>query len=378
MENPFVFGEVVKGEHFADREEELRSLGLDLASGQNVLLFSPRRYGKTSLIVRVMEGLKAKGLICAYVDFFRATSLQSLGKLYADAITRATASKIEEAIRFIRDHFPTIVPKIVFKGKGPAEFELDFEAPRRDLEKWLDEIFDLPQQIAQRKRKRLVVILDEFQEIAGIGAPGALERAIRSKIQHHDRVAYVFMGSKRHLLDELCSDKSRPLYRIAKPMPLGKIPEKKLATFIHSRFQSAHVRSAPAEIQRILEITLCHPYYTQQLCHETYNVVVPGKQVLAKHIEEATERCVQAQSYAHSTIWDGLSNKQRELVVAISKMSGQNIYSKEFLDESELRTASAVQTSVSALEKKGLVDRDNGSYILSDIFFVEWVKRKIN
>lgn len=377
MENPFVFGEVVKGEHFADREEELKTLTLDLASGQNVLLFSPRRYGKTSLIVRAMETLEAKGLVCVYVDFFRATSLQSLGKLYADAITRATASKVEEVIRFIHDHFPTIVPKVVFKGKGPAGFELDFEAPRRDLEKWLDEIFDLPHQIAQRKKRRLVVVLDEFQEIASIGTTGALERAIRSKIQHHDRVTYAFMGSKRHLLDGLFSDKSKPPYRIAKPMPLGKIPGKKLAAFIRSRFQSVHVRIAPAEIQRILEITLCHPYYTQQLCHETYNTVVPGKQVSAKHIEEASERCIQAQSYAYSTIWGGLSSKQRELVVALSKMSGQNIYSKEFLDESELRTASAVQTSVSALEKKGLVDRDNGSCILSDVFFVEWVKRKI-
>ena len=378
MENPFVFGEVVKGEHFADREDELKTLTLDLAGGQNVLLFSPRRYGKTSLIVRVMEGLKAKGLICAYVDFFRATSLQSLGKLYADAITRATASKIEEAIRFVRDHFPTIVPKVVVKGHGPAEFELDFEAPRRDLEKWLDEIFDLPQQIAQRKRKRLVVVFDEFQEISNLGAPGSLERAIRSKIQHHDRVAYVFMGSKRHLLDELFSDKARPLYRIAKPMPLGKIPPEKLSTFIRSRFQSVRIRIAPSEIRRILELTGCHPYYSQQLCHEVYNVAVPGKQVSARHIDEACDQCIQAQSYAYGTIWEGLSNKQRELVVGLSKVPGGNIYSQEFLEESGLHTASSVQTSVGALEKKGLVDRDNGSYILSDVFFVEWIKRKIS
>lgn len=378
MENPFVFGEVVKGEHFADREDELKTLTLDLAGGQNVLLFSPRRYGKTSLIVRVMEALKAKGLVCVYVDFFRATSPQSLGKLYADAITRATASKIEEAIRFVRENFPTIVPKVVLKGKGSAGFELDFEPPRRDLEEWLDEIFDLPQKIARRKKKRLVVVLDEFQEIANLGTPGAIERAIRAKIQHHDRVAYVFMGSKRHLLDELFSDKSRPLYRIAKPMPIGKIPEEKLALFVRTRFQSVHIRITPAEIQRILQMTGCHPYYTQQLCHEVYNAVVPGKQVSAKHIDGAADRCIEAQSYAYTTIWDGLSSKQRELVVAISRMSGQNIYSKEFLNESELRTASAVQTSVSALEKKGLVDRDNGSYILSDIFFVEWVKRKIS
>jgi len=268
------------------------------------------------------------------------------------------------------------VPKVVLKGKGAAEFELDFEPSRRDLEKWLDEIFDLPQEIARRKKKRLVVVLDEFQEIANLGTPGAIERAIRAKIQHHDRVAYVFMGSKRHLLDELFSDTSRPLYRIAKPMPIGKIPEEKLAIFVRTRFQSVHIRITPAEIQRILQMTGCHPYYTQQFCHEVYNAVVPGKQVSAKHIDRAADRCIEAQSYAYTTIWDGLSSKQRELVVALSK-APENIYSKDFLAQSGLGTASSVQTSVSALEKKGLVDRDNGSYILSDIFFVEWVKRKI-
>ena len=150
-----------------------------------------------------MEALKAKGLVCIYADFFRATSLQSLGRLYADAITWAAASRVEEAIRFIRDHFPAIVPKVVFKGKGPAEFELDFEAPRRDLEKWIDEIFDLPQQVARRKKKRLVVALDEFQEVANIGEPGVLGWQARHQSLvaqlRHDMIAQITQIAKWHV-----------------------------------------------------------------------------------------------------------------------------------------------------------------------------------
>ena len=377
MENPFVFGDVVKGEHFADREEELKTLALDLSSGQNILLFSPRRYGKTSLIMRVLEDLKSKGLVCVYVDLFRATSLQSLGRVYADAMTRATASKIEEAIQFIKDHFPTLVPRITIKGQEPAEFELDFEAPRRDLEKWLDKIYDMPQEIAKRKRKRLVVVFDEFQEIASLGAEGAVERSLRSKIQHHDRVAYVFMGSKRHLLDELFSDKTKPLYRIAKPMPLGKIPKEKLASFIKARLRSVHIAILRSDLDRILEITGCHPYYTQQLCHEVYNATVPRKQVSSANIAKACDNCVQAQSYAYTTIWEGLAGKQRELVMALSKAPGDNIYSQDFMERFALGSSSSVQTAIQGLEKKGLVDRENGSYYLSDIFFAEWVRSKI-
>lgn len=377
MENPFIFGDVVKGDYFTDREEELRTLTLDLASGQNILLFSPRRYGKTSLIIRVLDNLKTKGIIGIYVDLFRATSLQNLGKIYADAITRATASKIEEAVRFVKEHFPAIVPRITVKGGEPADFELDFEAPRRDLEKWLDEIYDLPQKIAQRKKKRLVVVFDEFQEAAALGPGDIVERNLRAKIQHHDRVAYVFMGSKRHLLDELFQDKAKPLYRIAKSMPLGKIPKSKLGSFIRSRFRSVKMTISPQEISQILDTTGCHPYYTQQLCHEIYNAVIPRKKVSTADAEKAAEQCIQTQSYAYTTIWEGLAGKQRELAIALSKMPGENIYSQNFIARHDLGSASSIQTALEALEKKGILERENGGYSLSDVFFAEWIQKKI-
>jgi hypothetical protein len=377
MENPFLFGDVVKGDYFANREEELKTLILDLSSGQNVLLFSPRRYGKTSLIIRVLDELKARGLVCVYVDFFRAASLQALGKVYADAVTRAAASKIEEAVGFVRSHFPTVIPRITLKGPDSPEFELDFDVPRRDLDKWLDEIYDMPQKIAERKHKRLVVVLDEFQEIANLGEPGIVERSLRAKIQHHDRIAYVFMGSKRHLLDELFADKNKPLYRIAKAVPLGKITKEKLASFLHSRFHSVQMRIDSSNIERILEISGCHPYYTQQLCHEAYNMTVPQKQVTDEQIRKATEQCITAQSYAYTTLWEGLSGKQRELVIALSKLPGGNVYSKEFIDRFNLGSASSVQTAIDALEKKGIIDRENGGFVLSDVFFTQWVQRTI-
>ncbi len=377
MENPFIFGDVVKGDYFTDREEELRTLTLDLASGQNLLLFSPRRYGKTSLIIRVLDNLKAKGIVGIYVDLFRATSLQNLGKIYADAITRATASKIEEAVRFVKEHFPAIVPRITVKGQGPSEFELDFEAPRRDLEKWLDEIYDLPQKIAERKKKRLVVVFDEFQEAAALGTGDIVERNLRAKIQHHDRVAYVFMGSKRHLLDELFQDKTKPLYRIAKSMPLGKISKQKLGSFIRSRFRSVKMGITPQEVAQILEMTDCHSYYTQQLCHEVYNAVIPEKKVSKAAVKKAAEQCIQTQSYAYTTIWEGLAGKQRELAIALSKMPGENVYSRDFIARHDLGSPSSIQTALEALEKKGILERENGGYSLSDVFFAEWIRRKI-
>lgn len=375
MKNPFIFGDVVKGEYFTNREGEIKELTIDLLSGQNILLFSPRRYGKTSLIIKILDNLKKENVIPVYVDLFRITSVHTFVKIYTAAITKATATKLEEAVQFLKTNFPTIVTKVVIKTSDPAEFEFDFESAKKDIDKVLDDLYDLPQKIATKRKRQLVVVFDEFQEITALNLP--IERSLRAKIQHHDKVAYCFMGSKRHLLDELFLDKNEPLYRIAKSVPLGRIPAEKFKTFIHSRFKSVDMDIKEGLIEQILKLTACHPYYTQQLCHEIFNICFSKKGVTSKDIEIAMDKCISAQSYAYSTIWDGLSGKQKDLILALALNPEANIYSQEFLTEHELGAPATVQTAVKALEKKGLLDRQNGSYSISDIFFVEWIKKKI-
>lgn len=378
MENPFVYGDVVKGQYFTDREEELKELKLDLSSGQNVLIFSPRRYGKTSLIIKVLDELKREGFITIYVDLFRVTSIQSFIKIYTSSVTKASATKLEEAIQFLKEHFPALIPRIVIKGQESAEFEFDFEAVKKDAERLLDDLYDFPQRVAVKRKKRLIVVFDEFQEIATLNLP--IERQLRAKIQHHDKVSYCFMGSKRHLMDELFQDKNKPLYKIAKAIPLGKIPSERFKAFIHSRFKSVDMRIESGLIDEILNVTGCHPYYTQQLCHEIFNTSFSKEEPAIanqKDINSARDKCIQAQSYAYATIWDSLAAKQKSLVVALCKEPCANIYSQDFLGRHSLGTAASIQTAVNALEKKGVLDRENGSYFVSDVFFIEWLKQKI-
>jgi len=378
MENPFVYGDVVKGQYFTDREEELKELKLDLSSGQNVLIFSPRRYGKTSLIIKVLDELKREGFVTVYVDLFRVTSIQSFIKIYTSSITKASAAKLEEAVQFLKEHFPALIPRIVIKGQEPAEFEFDFEAAKKDAERLLDDLYDFPQRVAVKRKKRLIVVFDEFQEISTLNLP--IERQLRAKIQHHDKVSYCFMGSKRHLMDELFQDKSKPLYKIAKAIPLGKIPPERFKTFIHSRFKSVDMRIESGLIDEILNVTACHPYYTQQLCHEIFNISFSKEEpavISQKDINSARDKCIQAQSYAYATIWDSLAAKQKSLVVALYKEPGANIYSQDFLSSHSLGTTASIQTAVNALEKKGVLDRENGSYFVSDAFFIDWLRQKI-
>lgn len=378
MKNPFIFGDVVKGEYFTDREDEVKELTSDLSSGQNILLFSPRRYGKTSLILKILDNLKKEGIVPIYVDLFRITSIHTFIKIYTAAITKVTTTKIDEAVQFLKSNFPTIIPKVVIKAGGSAEFEFDFEASKKDIDRVLDDLYDLPQNVAIKRKRQLIVVFDEFQEISTMNLP--IERSLRAKIQHHDKVTYCFMGSKRHLLDELFLDKNKPLYRIAKPVPLGKISAEKFKTFIRSRFKSVDMDIEAGLIEQILKITTCHPYYTQQLCHEIFNISLSKKAkptITPNDIELAKDKCISAQSYAYSTIWDGLAGKQKDLILALALNPGANIYSQEFLTEYDLGASATVQTAVKALEKKGLLDRQNSSYFISDVFFIEWLKKEI-
>jgi hypothetical protein len=190
-------------------------------------------------------------------------------------------------------------------------------------------------------------------------------------------VAYVFMGSKRHLLDELFLDKNRPLYRIAKPMPLGRIPAPKLSSFIKERFRSMKIGIRQPQIDSILALTDCHPYYTQQLCHEVFNVISPRKTITVNDISQAKDNCLKSQSYAYTTIWDGLSSKQRSLLRGLAKVQKANIFSQDFLSQFRLGSTAGVQTAAQALVKKGLIERENGHYLFSDVFFVHWLREKI-
>lgn len=374
MENPFLYGDIVQSPYFADREDEIHELQMDLSSGQNVLIFSPRRYGKSSLVLKVLNNLRASGLITIYVDLFWASSIEKFIKLYTTAIAIATATKFDGAIRFVKEHFPMIIPKVILKTETPLEVEFDFESSKRDQEQILNSLYDLPQKIAEKRKRRCVVAFDEFQEIIFLNAD--IERQLRSKIQHHDKVAYCFLGSKRHLLNELFQDKNKPLYKIAKSMPLNRIPSDKLQRFIQSRFKTGRININRGLVEEILDITLSHPYHTQQLCHELYNVCFPRKVITKDDITKAKQKCIHSQSYAYTTIWDGLSAKQRELILAIASTPRASIYSQDFINKYSLGASATVQRAADALEKKGLIDRENSNYVISDAFFGEWIKER--
>jgi hypothetical protein len=372
MQNPFTFGTIVSGENFANRQHEINELTQALLSQTNVIIASPRRYGKTSLVLEVFKRIRSQGVLTIYVDLFPVSSRTGFIERYAAAASQADKDRLDDVVAFLREIIPT--PKIVIRPEGIPGIEIELSRTHKEIAALMSSILDAPQKLAERKKKAVVVAFDEFQEIENLDGE-QMQREIRSKIQHHKNVTYVFAGSRKHLLDKIFADKTKPLYRIGKPLHLGPIPAKDFVDFIRKKFELNRICLSESIVHEIVSITECHPYYTQQLCHEIWNLLDPGFDVDTPHVREAIQNVLIAQNYAFTTIWESLPSHQRALLRGIALDGGAKIFSGEFIVRHSLGTPSNVQKATRYLVERGLLERVDEGYTISDIFQREWLKR---
>jgi hypothetical protein len=376
MENPFVYGKVVRGKYFADREAEIDELKNDIASSQNVIVFSPRRYGKTSLILEVLDRVKDEGLLTCYIDLFKVTSQETFIAAYAREVARLQGGRIQTMLKKIRDLLPRLVPKVVMKGeKVDLEVEFEFD-PRADKGPLFDDLFEAVATMSLQMGKRAVVVFDEFQEITGWDVKGQIERQMRTHFQMHESVSYIFMGSKRHLMQELFRNKNRPFYRFGKHFPLGKIPKDEFAEFIQRHFEETGYQTDPDAIREILHVADDHPYYTQLLCHILWDRKRLEKVIAKEDIYLAVQEVFMREAHAFHDIWDMLPLKSRQLLVALAKEENPQVqlFSSNFLQKHNLGSASSVQRAIARLLEEEVLEKTDGGYQFTDIFFKRWLR----
>ena len=378
MENPFVYGKVARGESFADREVEIEELMTDIASGQNVIIFSPRRYGKTSLVLEVLDRVKEEGLLTVYLDLFKVTSEEGFIAAYAKEVAQLQSGSIRSVLRKLRELLPRLVPKVVMRSeKAGVEVEFEFD-PRSERAPLLDDLFEAVATLGTEKGRRAVVVFDEFQEIGNWDENGKVERQMRAHFQLHQNVSYVFMGSKRHLMETIFQNKNRPFYRFGKHLPLQKIPRNEFSAFIQRRFAGTGVQIAAPVVDEVLDTTEDHPYYTQLLCHILWNRIREEKIVTREDVSQAVEEIFLREAHAFHDLWDMLPLKARQLLVALAKEEGTQVqlYSNDFLQKYSLGPASSVQRAVSRLLIEEILEKANGGYQFTDVFFKRWIRKE--
>jgi hypothetical protein len=292
--------------------------------------------------------------------------------VFAAAIAAATQTRLDHVASFLREILPGIVPKVVLRGGGGSAFDIEFGSRRSNVDAVLENIFDLPEQIARRRNKRVVVALDEFQEIASFDGD-ALQKSLRSRIQHHRRVTYCFLGSKREMIAGLFLEQKSPFYRFGKLRELRKIPRDKMADFIATCFASTGLSIPKEVVEGILDAAENHPYFTQMLCHEVWNRSALRGKVQPADLEEAARGVIDNQSYAYVNLWESLTSKQKNLLGVIGLGDRPRLHSQEVVTRYELGSPAAVSKNLRTLEVRQILEPVDGEHRFADPFLRRWV-----
>lgn len=362
--NPFKYGVVVLGEDFVDREHEIGVLTRHVLSNKSVMLYSPRQLGKSSLIAETFRRL-GRRVLCVRVDLYGISSRERLAEEIIKGVVTSGFTAFDKMKKATADFLKSLKIDMVLTHEGDIRFEVAKGVPVESL----GDAFDFAEKVAKRRGKSMVVAFDEFQEIGNLDGV-ELEKIMRSKFQYHRNVTYIFAGSKRSLLQEIFGEEGRAFYKFAEPMVLGPIPKEEFGAFISKKFRVTGGQIRGDVVERILDLTGGHPYYTQQLCYEIWFISKNAND--AALVEEAVQNIITHQEINYLNIWENLPQLQRNLLIGLAREEELSIYSAEFIDVYRLKTQSHVKRAFELLEKKGIIDEGK----VVDIFFREWLKKR--
>jgi hypothetical protein len=369
--NPFVFGKIVEGKNFFDRKEESFRIVKTLTGGNNIVLYAPRRFGKTSLAFNVIDKLQRKGHVCIYFDFMPVFSLESFVRLYAKAIAAKQsnlskfANKFAEIIKGIR-------PVLNFNNEGKPEFGVDFANKKID-ETVASELLDLPEKL-WLKNKKVFVFFDEFQEVKKLDAIN-FENLLRSKIQRQTSVNYMFFGSKTHLLDDMFNNKKRAFYNSSLQMSISYLPEKETVSYLRKNLGFKKLSEDNAKY--IIDIAGKIPYYIQFLAAEiwqssSYN----SKEITKGDIDECLKQAVELKSDYYEELFDRQSKSKKQFLQSVLK-NGKNIFSSLYINEFNLGSPATVQRASKELVNDGILEKKDGYYFIADPFFRVFIEERL-
>ena len=377
MNNPFVYGEVVPAAAFVDREIELDRLTGDLLAGQKIFLISPRRYGKSSLVRQALRTVSRSGALPVEVTVSSYSSYVAFLEGYARALL-SVETRIDTARSWLRDLLGSVRPEVRVEANevGGAQLALSFPSARteRDVSRLAEEVFALPGRIAELRRRRMAIALDEFQAIASFNG-GSVEHALRAAVQHQRDVGYVFSGSEPSLMERMLG-RSRPFYKAGPVMRLQKIPADRFADFIEAKFRATRLRPAPGLGAAIVELAGNLPYDVQRLAHEVWDDAYGGKAVGVDDLHETLRRLLGEHDAIFEATWQRLTLAQRAALRSAVLEDGRELLSADVRARYRLGGASTVQASLSALVREDILAREGSRYSVVDSLLREWVARQ--
>ena len=365
--NPFYYGGTIKDEYFCNRTSELKILKDDMYSGMNCLIYAPRRFGKTSLVLRALKELQNSDKIkYVFMDLMYVSTVEEFINNYFNLLAKNLEEPTDKVVNFFKSVLkirPNI--NVNFDVNGTPNFSLAMTA--NDADQTLEDVLNIALAFA-KDSKKIVIVFDEFQEIANLG----IEAKLRSVIQQHsNNISYIFMGSKKSLLHQMFLNKNRPFYKSVKHFKIKEIGRDDWLEFISSKFEKTDKKIDSDIIDKILDITKGFPYYTQQFSYEIWNLT--NEYTDNNIFQEALKIILEREEDLFSIELENLTPNQRKALKIVVAKNGENLYDEQYLAKFKIKTGS-FQTALQGLLQKDILDKNTNQYYFQDPLFEYWVK----
>ena len=362
MNNPFKFGSVVSENYFTDRQEEYERLKQIISSENHVIMMAPRRFGKTSLVNKVINSIERPVIwldlqLLTGVSDFASQLLKQLFKKYPF-----------EKLKFLISNF-RVIPTLQL-DPASNNVEISFQT-RVESFVQLEDVLNLIDKLGE-DRSKPIVVLDEFQELLNLDK--SLDKKLRSVIQFHKNVNYVLMGSVESLMRQIFENKKSPFYHFGQIFTLNKISLSDFRNFLDTRF--ANITERHDEIsETILEFSKCHPYYTQQLAFHVW-MKIEREQDSEYIVQSTISDIILMHDNDFDRIWSNFNNTDKKILIGIA-FSDSKLLTDEFKSKNNLNASSTVFSGLKRLQEKGVLLKTD-SYEFDDPFFKEWIVKKRN
>ena len=361
--NPFTLN--YNPDYFCDRENEIQHLKDNIINGLNTLVHSPRRLGKSAMILHLFHQLKKeKKYETVFVDLFATQNLVDFTKIFGEAILQKYHTR--NIITGIKKLFRGVHASITFSDDGTPM--LDLGLGEGQLQTGISQLFDY---LEQRKNP-VVVAFDEFQEVAGY--PEKAEALLRTFIQRLKNVTFIFSGSSNHILQNMFYSAKQPFYQSTESLVIDKINHDIYADFINQCFNKFDKEISNSAIGHFLEFTETHTYYTHVICNQAF---YKSNNFLEK--DEATEitgNYIETRKVDYLNILNLLPGNQRSLIKSIAKEGiVQKPSAVNFLIKYKLPSSSSTLQALHVLVEKEMIYRSPDGYKVYDVFFRRFLER---
>lgn len=374
-EQSFVFGVSVSDYNFIGRKEEIRRLKMNFEEGINTILISPRRWGKTSLVRKVCEVVDRKKVIPVFVDIFKCKTEYEFYNALAEAVLKQTASKAELWMDNARDFIVRLSPKVSFSPEPNSEFALSLGiSPKTHAP---EEILSLAEEIAQKKQKRIVVCIDEFQQIGEMADSVSIQKRLRSVWQHQRLTSYCLFGSKKHTMMNVFQKRNMPLYQFGDFKFLDKIPTATWVEYIVQHFKDRQRTISAEQAAKICQLVDNYSSYVQQLSWLVFSLIDEGQVVTDEHLKQGVKDLLNSQEQLFMQQIEPLTAYQMNFLRCILSGHHDDFGETAVREEFQLGSVSNITRLKTALVDKDIVEMSGKRYYITDPVFALWFRSRM-